>query len=173
MTAREEAISLLRFHLGRSQVRMKNIADKKRSEREFELNDWVYVKLQPYRKISMRKGRHHKLSPKFHGSYQAIARVGKVAYRLHMPTNSQIHLVFHVSQLKAHKGDNPNTQQALPEVDEDAMISDKPQAVLERKKVKKGEEEAEYVLVQWVNGSSKDTTWESLSDMASSYPQFS
>ncbi|GJX95249.1 putative mitochondrial protein [Tanacetum coccineum] len=45
--------------------------------------------------------------------------------------------------------------------------------VLERKKVKKREEEAEYVLVQWVNGSREDATWESLSDMASSYPQFS
>ncbi|GKB67183.1 reverse transcriptase [Tanacetum coccineum] len=147
--------------------------DKKRSEREFELNDWVYVKLQPYMQISMRKGKHHKLSPKFYGPNQIISRIGKVAYSLNMPANSQIHLVFHVSQLKAHKGDNPNTQQALPEVDEDVVIIDKPLAVLERNKVKKGEKEAVYVLVQWVNGSREDATWESLSDMVSSYSQFS
>nr|GEX95434.1 reverse transcriptase [Tanacetum cinerariifolium] len=167
------------FHVGTMgghsgvKVRMKNKADKKRSEREFELNDWVYVKLQPGRKISMRKGRHHKLSPKFYGPYQVIARIGKVPYRLNLLANSHIHLVFHVSQLKAHKRDNPNTQKALTKVYEDAMISDKPQTVLERKKLKKWEEEVEYVLVQWVNGSREDATWESLSDMASSYPQFS
>ncbi|GKE70112.1 hypothetical protein Tco_1528184, partial [Tanacetum coccineum] len=72
--AREEAISLLKFHLGRS------------------------------RQISMRKGRHHKLSPKFYGPYQVIARI----------------------------------------VDEDVVIRDKPQAVLEIKKVNQGEEEANF-----------------------------
>nr|GEV30893.1 retrotransposable element Tf2 [Tanacetum cinerariifolium] len=125
MTAREEAISLLKFHLERSQVKMKNMADKKRSEREFELNDWVYVKLQPYMQISIRNDRHHKLSPKFYGPYQIIARIGKVAYRRSLLANLQIHPVFHVSQIKAHKEDNPNTQQALPKVDEDVVISDK------------------------------------------------
>ncbi|GKC14938.1 retrotransposable element Tf2, partial [Tanacetum coccineum] len=114
MTARKYVISLLKFHLERSHVRMKNMANKKRSEREFELSDWVYVKLQPYRKISMRKGRRYKLSPKFYGPYQIIARISKVAYRLNLPANSKIHPVFYVSQLKAHRGNNPNTQQALP-----------------------------------------------------------
>ncbi|GJS75913.1 hypothetical protein Tco_0725794 [Tanacetum coccineum] len=149
MSAREEAISLLKFHLGRSLVRMKNMADKKRSEREFVLNDWVYVKLQPYRQISLRKGKHHKLSPKFYGPYQVIARIGKVAYKLNLPANSTIHPVFYVSQLKAHKGDLPTTSQPLPEVDEDDVISDKPQVVLGRKKVKMGAQDAEYVLVQY------------------------
>ncbi|GKG15285.1 hypothetical protein Tco_0354885, partial [Tanacetum coccineum] len=74
MSVREEAIALLNFHLGRSQVRMKNMAKKKRNKREFEVNAWVYVKLKPYRQISMRKGRHHKLSPKFYGPYQVTAK---------------------------------------------------------------------------------------------------
>ncbi|GKA38695.1 hypothetical protein Tco_0731246, partial [Tanacetum coccineum] len=107
LTIREEAISLLKFHLQKAQVRMKNMTDKKRSDMEFELNDWVYVKLQPYMQISMRKGKDHTLSVKFYGPYQIIARV---------------------------------------EVDDDVVISDKPQAVLERKKVKKGVLEAEYAL---------------------------
>ncbi|GKA89494.1 reverse transcriptase [Tanacetum coccineum] len=169
-SAREEAISLLKFHLGRSEVRMKNMADKKMSEREFILDDWVYVKLQPYRQISLRKRKHHKLSPKFYGPYQIIARIGKVAYRLSLPVNSLIYPVFHVSQLKTHKRDLPNTQQALLEADEDSVISDKPKVVLRRKKLKIGTQDAEYVLVQWVNGAREDATWELLTDMVSSYP---
>ncbi|GKC59570.1 putative mitochondrial protein [Tanacetum coccineum] len=145
MLAREEAISLLNFHLERSQLRMKNMADKKRSERGFVLNDCVYVKLQPYRKISLGNGKHHKLSPKFYGPYQIIARIG----------------------------DLPTTQQALPEVEEDYVISDKPKVMLGRKKVKTGAQDAEYVLVQWVNGAREDATWELLTDMVSSYPQVS
>ncbi|GJZ58344.1 putative mitochondrial protein [Tanacetum coccineum] len=117
--------------------------------------------------------KHHKLSPKFYGPYQVTAKVGKVAYRLSLPASSQIHLVFHESQLKAHKGDCPNSQQALLEVNKDALISDKPQAVLERKTIKKGPEETGYVLVQWVNVFREDATWELLTDMISSYPQFS
>ncbi|GKC26208.1 glutathione S-transferase T3-like protein [Tanacetum coccineum] len=137
LTAREEAISLLKFHLQRAQVRMKNMVDKKRSDTKFELNDWVYVKLQPYKQISMRKGKHHKLSPKFYGAYQIIAEIW----------------------------DNLNTEKALSKVDDDAVISDKPQAALERKKVKKRDLKAEYVLVQWVNGSREDGTWELLTEM--------
>ncbi|GJR54675.1 putative mitochondrial protein [Tanacetum coccineum] len=42
------------------------------------------------------------------------------------------------------KGDCPNSQQALLEVNKDALISDKPQAVLERKTIKKGPEETDF-----------------------------
>ncbi|GJT58337.1 reverse transcriptase [Tanacetum coccineum] len=99
-----------------------------------------------------------------------LHKIGKVAYRLSLPANSIIHPVFHVFQLKAHKGDIPTTQQALPKVDEDAMISDKPKVMLGRKNVKNGAQDAEYVLVQWVNGAREDATWELLTDIVSSYP---
>lgn len=46
---REEMLLLLKFHLMRAQHRMKQQADLHRSERSFEIGDWVYVKLQPYR----------------------------------------------------------------------------------------------------------------------------
>ncbi|GJU05071.1 reverse transcriptase [Tanacetum coccineum] len=97
------------------------------------------------KKISLRNGKHHKLSPKFYGPYKIIARIG----------------------------DLPTTQQALPEVEEDSVISDKPKVVLGRKKIKTGAQDVEYVLVQWVNGAREDATWELLTDMVSSYPQVS
>ena len=45
LQTREAAIKLLKFHLGRAQHRMKVQADKGRSDRVFQIGDFVYVKL--------------------------------------------------------------------------------------------------------------------------------
>lgn len=48
---------------------MKKNADLHRSERQFQLHDWVYLKLQPYVQSSMADRAHHKLAFKFFGPY--------------------------------------------------------------------------------------------------------
>ncbi|XP_071728608.1 uncharacterized protein [Rutidosis leptorrhynchoides] len=86
LVAREEAVSILKFHLKRAQDRMKHFADRHRTDREFNISDWVYVKLQPHRQVTLRGGRQHKLSPKYYGPFVYEAKVGKVAYKLQLPT---------------------------------------------------------------------------------------
>nr|GFA33493.1 retrotransposon-related protein [Tanacetum cinerariifolium] len=61
LQAREEAIKVLKFHLKRSQDRMRNQANKHRTYRQFEVGDWVYLKLQPHRQAQPPR---HKTSPK-------------------------------------------------------------------------------------------------------------
>ena len=95
---------LIRQHLLRAKQRMKKNADLHRSERQFELNDWVYLKLQPYVQSSLAEHSHHKLAFWFFGPYRILAKVGSVAYRLELPPSSAIHPVFHVSQLKKAVG---------------------------------------------------------------------
>lgn len=48
LTKREEMVQNLKFHLQRAHVRMTNIANKHRNEREFKVGDMVYLKLQPH-----------------------------------------------------------------------------------------------------------------------------
>lgn len=74
---REELIALLKFHLLRAQNRMKQYADSKRSHREFNTVDYVYLKLHPYHQHSLKgKRMPHKLSPHYNGPYPVIDRIG-------------------------------------------------------------------------------------------------
>ena len=95
---------MLKDSLATAQHRMKMNADRHRRELEFVSGDFVYLRLQPFRQLSVRTRGNMKLSPCFYGPYQVMERVGKVAYRLALPIDSRIHLVFHVSQLKKQLG---------------------------------------------------------------------
>nr|GEU73192.1 putative mitochondrial protein [Tanacetum cinerariifolium] len=76
LTVREKTIDLLKFNLEKAQNMIKVQADKHMTEREFLVGDWVYLKLQPYRQLTVRKGKQHKLSSKFYGPYMVLARIG-------------------------------------------------------------------------------------------------
>ncbi|KAL7154857.1 hypothetical protein ABFS83_03G031800 [Erythranthe nasuta] len=86
--------------LGEAQARMKYYVDQNRSEREFEEGDWVYLKLKPYKQLSLRKSEIWKLTPKYCGPFKVIKRIGLVAYELQLPQEAKVHHVFHVSELR-------------------------------------------------------------------------
>lgn len=54
LQARETTIRKLKFHLARAQNRMEVQADKHRTDRSYSIGDWVFVKLQPYRQLSLK-----------------------------------------------------------------------------------------------------------------------
>lgn len=170
-SGREEAIQLLQFHLKRAQNRTKSMADRHRLDSNFAVDSWVYLKLQPYRQSTMRKDKYHKLSPRYFGPFKVIQQVGKVAYKLELQ-NAQIHPVFHVSQLKIHKGIPPTTPPIPPTFNKDGVIAVEPLAVLDRRMAKRGNASTMYLLVQWVNGSVANATWELYEDIATRFPSF-
>ncbi|GJU07569.1 retrotransposable element Tf2 [Tanacetum coccineum] len=63
LLTREQVIDMLKFHLKREQDRMNNQAEHK-TDRSFIIRDWVYLKLQPYKQVSVRQNPYHKLSAK-------------------------------------------------------------------------------------------------------------
>nr|GEX39359.1 hypothetical protein [Tanacetum cinerariifolium] len=171
LQAREEAIKVLKFHLKRSQDRMRNQANKHRTDRQFEVGDWVYLKLQPHRQVSIRQGQQHKFSPKYYGPFKVAERIGEVTYRLELPNSSQIHLVFHISQLKKCHGKDHSVG-VLPQLREDGLLDNKPMAILERRLGKVNNKPIMFVLIQWTNKSVEEATWEIYGDLITRFTGF-
>lgn len=97
---RDAMVKLLRFHIHRAQHRMTQLANRKRSNKNFDIGDWVYVKLQAYKQQSVANRQSYKLSPLYFGPYKILDKIGQVAYKLELPSDSQIHPTFHMSKLK-------------------------------------------------------------------------
>ncbi|WVZ80433.1 hypothetical protein U9M48_027906 [Paspalum notatum var. saurae] len=96
----EEKIEEIRERLKIAQTRQKNYTDRRRRELSFEEGDLVYLKVSPIRgtRRFQVKG---KLAHRYIGPNKIEEGIGKVAYRLQLRESmSDIHNVFHVSQLK-------------------------------------------------------------------------
>jgi hypothetical protein len=104
---------------------MKLQADKRRSERQFEVGNWVYLRLQPYCQKSLTLCYNLKLSPRFLGPFQILIRVGLMAYKLALPPKACLHPVFHVSCLKKKLGQSISPLLSLPLVDAHGEIRPK------------------------------------------------
>jgi hypothetical protein len=96
----EKQVRMVRENLHVTQSRQKSYADHSRRQLSFKVRDFVYLKVPPMR------GLHHfkirgKLTPRFIGPFKILKKRGKVAYQLELlPQLSEVHDVFHVSQLK-------------------------------------------------------------------------
>nr|GEV71166.1 protein NYNRIN-like [Tanacetum cinerariifolium] len=171
LVAREQTLKLLYFNLKKAQDRMKSQADKARSDREFQISDWVYLKLQPYRQLTVRQSEHHKLSSKYFGPFQVIERIGMVAYKLQLPHYVKVHPVFYVFQLKPCYVEAA-TMGKFSQCDDEGLLAASPLKLLERKIVKQNNMMVIYELIQWSNGDAEDATWEKLEDIVSRFLEF-
>lgn len=167
---RENMLLLLKFYLMRAQHRMKQMADQQRTERDFEIGEYVYLKLQSYRQHSVVYRANKKLAPKYYGLYRILDKCEEVAYMLDLPTGSQIHPVFHVSQLKVLVGNVPTTNH-LPSIMPDVFAKE-PEQILERKMVNTQGRTVTKVLIKWVNEPLEEATWEFLFDIQKKFPEF-
>ena len=101
----EEKVKMIRKGLKVATNRQKSYADMKRKDIRYEIDEKVFLKVSPWKKV-MRFGKKGKLSHRFISPYEVIEKVGPVAYRLALPPElEKIHNIFHVLMLRRYQSD--------------------------------------------------------------------
>ena len=112
--------------------RQKSYADSKRKDVEFQVGDYVFLKVSPMKGV-MRFGKKGKLAPRYIGPFEILERVGIVTYRLALPPNMlQVHPVFHVSMPRKYISDPSYVLQPQSvELNEDLTFMEEPVAIVD------------------------------------------
>jgi len=107
-----EKVKLVQERMQASQNRQKSHANQRRRPLEFAVGDHVFLRITPTTGVG-RAIRSRKLSPKFIGPYQILRRIGPMAYEIALPPQlSNLHSVFHVSQLRKYVPDPSHVLEA-------------------------------------------------------------
>lgn len=110
----------------------------------------------------MRFGKRGKLSQKYIGPYEILARVGEVAYRLDLPSElDRVHNVFHVSQLRKYVSD-PSHVLGVEHIEVDKALTyvEVPKEILDRKVRKTRNGETQLLKILWSNHNVEEATLE-------------
>ena len=93
--------------------------------------DMVYLMSQPYQQSSIKNSGAEKLKPRYYGPFYIVRQIGKVAYELHLPNDSRVHNVFHVSHFKRALGRHVVASHVLPPLDDDGRLELIPEAIMD------------------------------------------
>ncbi|XP_072087281.1 uncharacterized protein [Arachis hypogaea] len=97
-----EKIKKIRERILMALSRQKSYADQRRKPLEFEVGEHVFLRVTPTTGIG-RAIKTKKLNPRFIGPFEILRRFGPVAYQVALlPHLSNLHDVFHVSQLRQY-----------------------------------------------------------------------
>ncbi|CAL0311936.1 unnamed protein product [Lupinus luteus] len=132
--------------------------------------DLVLERLRPYRQISGRQHKQHHLLKRFYGPYPIIERIGKVAYKLHLPTRSRIHSFFHISTLKPFRGTDKVVTCDLHLGYFDNQLIDQPDIILDRRTQLIHGQPHEQLLVQQIGCPPDEVSWEDKEQFQNSFP---
>ncbi|KAL0318286.1 UNVERIFIED_CONTAM: Transposon Ty3-G Gag-Pol polyprotein [Sesamum angustifolium] len=116
MQGRVKLVQLLKDNLQQAQHNQP-YADKKITEREFQIGDEVFLRLTPYKQTTVAMRRQLKLSAKYFGPYKVIEKIGNVAYKLALPPSSRIHPWSHSSPEQATWEDYHAVSAKFPDFD--------------------------------------------------------
>lgn len=170
LQVREEALSNIKACLQRSQQSMKAKADKTRTDFQFKVNQWVWVKLKPYRQFSMANRLNNKLCKRYFGPFKITKKISPAAYTLALPRGSKIHNSFHISKLKAYIGPIPPKSADYPIMAVNNQPILYPISIIDFRKIYLRGEQKMQVLVNWSDTPPEDASWENLDELKKAFP---
>jgi hypothetical protein len=90
----EDKVKVIQANLKTAQSRQKSYADRRRKPLQFQVGDFVYLRVSPTKSIQ-RFGIKGKLAPRYVGPFEILEIYGPVAYKIHLPSQlAAIHDVF-------------------------------------------------------------------------------
>jgi hypothetical protein len=145
LAKRQQLSKMLKDQLTRAQNKMKLQADLDRLPRQFQVGEQALLKLQPYTQTFVANRPYPKLALKYYGPYTIIEKIGSVGYKLDLPAHSQVHLIFHVSQLKPFTPDHRPVFSKLPAAPNLDVAELVPERVLDRRLTK------QHLTLMWLS----------------------
>jgi hypothetical protein len=169
----EEKVKIIRNNLKAAQSRQKSYADKRRKPIQFEVGDFVYLRVSPTRGVQ-RFGIKGKLAPRYVGPFKILENCGPVAYRLQLPPQlATIHNIFHVSQLKKCirvPTEIVDTQSI--DIEPDLSYKELPIKVLDTKERSTRRATVKMFKIQWDHHTEEEATWETEDYLQRNFPDF-
>ena len=137
---------------------------------EFEVGDHVFLKVMPKRGV-VRFDKRGKLSSRFIGPFEILARVGTFAYQLDLlPSMSGVHEVFHFSMLRKYTPDPAHVVDwGQIEVDTDGTFEEGPVCILVTRDQVLRRNTVRLVSVLWQHYGVEESTWEREDTMRATY----
>ncbi|KAJ4938745.1 hypothetical protein NE237_008269 [Protea cynaroides] len=164
-------VEIIKERVRTTQNRQKQYADTRRRDLEFAVGDKVFLKVSPMRGLK-RFRQKGKLSPRYVGPYEILAKRGKVAYQLALPPfMSSVNDVFHISLLKKYVKDPTHVLTVdFPELTDDLTFEVTPIEITSRKVQRLRNRDIYYVKVTWKSRDMEEITWEEENAMQKQYP---
>jgi hypothetical protein len=173
VTEAEEKVKTIQNNLKAAQSRQKSYADIRRRPLQFQIGDFVYLRVSPTRGIQ-RFGVKGKLAPRYIGPFEIIEVCGPIAYRLQLPPQlAVIHDIFHVSQLrKCIKIPTEIIDSQSSEIQPDLSYIEHPIKVLDTKERSTRRETIRMFKIQWDHHTEEEATWATESYPQRNFPDF-
>jgi hypothetical protein len=169
----EDKVKTIQTNLKAAQSRQKSYANIRRRPLQFQIGDFVYLRVSPTRGVQ-RFGVKGKLAPRYIGPFEILEICGPVAYRLQLPPQlAAVHNIFHVSQLrKCVKVPTEIIDSQAIEIEPDLTYTEHRLRVLDTKERSTRRETIRMFKVQWNHHTEEEATWETESYLQHNFPDF-
>ncbi|XP_028798914.1 uncharacterized protein LOC114754303 [Neltuma alba] len=169
--ATTEKIKVIKQKLLTAQSWQKSYTDRRRRPLEFCEGDYVFLRVTSTTGI-WRSIKAKKSSPRFLRPFEILERIVEVAYQVALPPYlSNVHNVFHVSQLKKYHPDPSHILEPEEvELHENLTYQAEPKRIFDVKDKQLRNKTIRLVKVFWKGMSLGDATWEMEERMRREYP---
>jgi hypothetical protein len=169
----KDKVKVIQANLKTAQSRQKSYVDKRRKPLQFQVGDFVYLRVSPTKGVQ-RFGIKGKLAPRYVRPCEILNVCGPVAYKIRLPSQlSVVHDIFHVSQLKkCVKIPMEIVETCAIEIEPDLSYIEQPIRILDTKERLTRRRTVKIYKILWDHHTEEEATWETEAYLQRNFPSF-